>query len=74
MSWFVPQSSMFLRSQVATSDGSTHFRRFQINLRPHWVVGLLLILSHGLSYVSIMLLYLILSILVVYISTPDLHP
>ena len=46
----------------------------RIDLRPHWVVGLLLILSHGLLYVSIILLYLILSVLLVYISTPDLHP
>ena len=29
-----------------------HFQTFQISLRPTWVIGLLLILFHGLSYVS----------------------
>ena len=74
MSWFAPRSSMSLQTLASASDGSTHFRHFQINLRPHWVIGLLLILSHRLSYVSIILLYSILSILLVYILTPDLHP
>ena len=74
VSWFVPRSSIPLQGLAPTSDGRTHFRRFQIDLRPHWVVGLLLTLSHGLSYVSISLLYLILSILLDYISTSDLHP
>ena len=44
------------------------------DLQPHRVVGLLLILSHGLSYASIMLLYLVLSILLDYILTSDLCP
>ena len=65
---------MSLRSLAFTSDGLTHFRHSWIDLRPNWVIGLLLILSYGLSYVSIILLYLILSILLVYISTPDLRP
>ena len=38
---------------TSTSDGLTHFRHFWIGLQPNWVVGLLLILSHRLSYVSI---------------------
>ena len=74
VSWFVPQSSMSLRSQASASDNLTHFRCFQNDLRPNWVIGLLLILSHGLSYVSIILLYLILSNLLVYILIPDLDP
>ena len=74
LSWFIPRSSMSLRTLTPTSDSPTHFRHFWIDLRPHWVVGLLLILSHGLSYVSIILLYLILSILLDYISTSDLRP
>ena len=74
LSWFVPQSSILLRTLAPTSDGSTHFRCFWIDLRPHWVIGLLLILSHGLLYVSIILLYLIFLILLDYISTSDLHP
>ena len=67
LSWFAPWSSMSLRTLASTSDGSTHFQHFQIDLWPHWVVSLLLILSHRLSYVSIILLYLILSILLLYI-------
>ena len=74
LSWFVPRSSISLRTLAPASNGSTHFQRFQIDLQPHWVVGLLLILSHGLLYVSIILLYLIFSILLDYISTSDLHP
>ena len=74
MSWFVPRSSISLRTLAPASDGSTHFRHFQIDLQPHWVIGLLLILSHGLLYVSIILLYLIFSILLDYISTSDLRP
>ena len=69
-----PRSSMSLWSLASTSDGSTHLQCFQISLRPNWVIGLLLILSHRLLYVSIFLLYLILSILLVYISIPDLRP
>ena len=74
MSWFIPWSSMSLRTLAPTSNSLTHFQRFRIDLRPHWVVGLLLILSHGLSYVSIILLYLILSILLDYTLTSDLRP
>ena len=74
LSWFVPQPSMSLRSLASASDGSTHLQHSRIDLQPNWVVSLLLILSYGLSYVSIILLYLILSILLVYISTPDLCP
>ena len=74
VSWFIPWSSMSLRTLAPTSDGPTHFRRFRIDLRPHWVIGLLLILSHRLSYVSIILLYLILSILLDYTSISDLRP
>jgi len=44
------------------------------HLRPTWVVGLLLILSHRLPYVPILFLYLILSIPPVYISVSDLRP
>ena len=65
---------MSLWSLTSTSDGSTHFRRSQIDLRPNWVIGLLLILSYGLSYASIILLYLILLILLVYISTQTFIP
>ena len=32
LSWFVPRSSIPLRGLAPTSDGWTHFRRFQINL------------------------------------------
>ena len=74
LSWFVPRSSVPLQGLAPASDGRTHFQRFQIDLRPHWVIGLLLTLSHGLSYVSISILYLILSILLDYISTSDLRP
>ena len=74
VSWFVPQSSISLQTLAPASNGSTHFRRFWIDLRPHWVVSLLLILSHGLLYVSVILLYLIFSILLDYILTSDLHP
>ena len=74
VSWFVPRSSMSLRSQASTSDAPAHLRRVRINLQPNWVIGLLLIISYGLSYVPIILLYLILSILHVYISIPDLCP
>ena len=65
---------MSLRSLASTSDALTHLRRVWINLQPNWVVSLLLILSYGLSYVPIILLYLILLILLVYISIPDLCP
>ena len=74
VSWFVPWFSMTFQNQASTSNGSTHFRRFWIGLRPNWVGGLLLILSHGLSYVSVIFLYLIPSILLVYILIPDLCP
>ena len=50
------------------------FLTLRIDLRPHQVVSLLLILSHGLSYASIILLYLVLSILLDYTSTSDLRP
>ena len=73
LSWFVPRSSIPLRGLAPASNGRTHFQRFQIDLRPHWVVGLLT-LSHRLLYVAISLLYLILSILLDYISTSDLRP
>ena len=65
---------MSLQSLASTSDGLTHLQRFQISLQSNWVISLLLILSHGLLYVSIILLYLILSILLVYITIPNLHP
>ena len=74
MSWFVSQSSMSLQSLASTSDASAHLRHIRINLRPNWVVDLLLILFYRLLYVPIILLYLILSILCVYISIPDLRP
>ena len=67
MSWFIPRSSMSLQRPDP-------FPMLRIDLRPHWVVGLLLILSHGLLYASIILLYLVLSILLDYTSTSDLHP
>ena len=73
MSWFVPWFPMSFQS-LASTNGSTTFQRFQIGLRPNRVIGLLLILSHRLSYVSVIFLYLILSILLVYISIPDLRP
>ena len=65
---------MSLQSLVSTSDTLAHLRHVRINLQPNWVIGLLLILSYGLSYVPIILLYLILSILLVYILIPDLRP
>ena len=74
MSWFAPLFPMSFHSLTSTSNGSTHFQRFQIGLRPNWVIGLLLILSHALSYVSVIFLYLILLILLVYISIPNLRP
>ena len=74
MSWFIPQSSMSFQSLISTSDASTHLRCVRINLRPNWVIGLLLIFSYRLSYVPIILLYFILSILHVHISIPNLHP
>ena len=50
------------------------FPTLQIDLQPHRVVGLLLILSHGLSYASIILLYLVLSMLLDYTLTSNLCP
>ena len=50
------------------------FPTLRIDLRPHQVIGLLLILSHRLSYASIILLYLVLSILLDYTSTSNLRP
>ena len=41
---------------------------------PPDLTGLCLILSHGLLYASIILLYLVLSILLDYTSTSDLRP
>ena len=67
LSWFTPRSSMSLRRPDP-------FPTFRIDLRPHWVVGLLPILSHRLSYASIILLYLVLSILLDNTSTSDLCP
>ena len=74
LSWFIPWSSMSLRSLTSTSDTLAHLRRVWINLWPNWVIGLLLILSYGLLYGPIILLYLILLILLVYIFIPVLRP
>ena len=65
---------MSLQSHASTSDASAHLQCIRINLRPNWVVNLLLILSYRLLYIPIILLYLILLILRVYISIPDLRP
>ena len=62
------------QSLASTSDDLTYLRHFWINLRPNWVISLLLICSRGLSYLSIILLYSILTILLVYILIPDLCP
>ena len=56
-----------------SSDRTTHIVR-SIRLDPPDLTGLSLILSHGLSYASIILLYLVLSILLDYTSTSNLHP
>ena len=73
VSGFVP---IFVRPSLSLSDQTTHIVR---SVRPDPpdppdLTSLCLILSHGLSYASIILLYLVLSILLDYPSTSDLRP
>ena len=67
-------SHMFSFHNTMSLRWPNPFPTLQIDLRPHQVIGLLLILSHRLSYASIILLYLVLSILLDYTSTSNLHP
>ena len=60
-------------SSPSSSDRTTHIVQ-SVRPDPLDLTGLCLILSHGLSYASIILLYLVLSILLDYTSTSDLRP
>ena len=70
MSGFVP---IFVQPSPPLSDRTTHLI-WSGQPDPPDLTGLCLILSHGLSYASIILLYLVLSILLDYTLTSDLHP
>ena len=70
VSWFVP---IFVWPSPPSSDRTTHIIRSG-RPDPPDLTGLCLIHSHGLSYASIILLYLVLSILLDYTSTSDLCP
>ena len=70
MSGFVP---IFIRPSPPLSDRTTHIVQ-SVRPDPLDSTSLCLILSHGLSYASIILLYLVLSILLDYTSTSDLRP
>ena len=70
LSGFVP---IFVRTSPPSSNRTTHIIRSG-RPDPPDLTGLCLILSHRLSYASIILLYLVLSILLDYTSTSDLRP
>ena len=70
MSGFMP---IFIRLSPPSSDQTTHII-WSSQPDPPDLTGLCLILSHGLSYASIILLYLVLSILLDYTLTSDLRP
>ena len=70
VSGFVP---IFVRPSPPSSDRTTHIIQSSRPSPPD-LTGLCLILSHGLSYASIILLSLVLSILLDYTLTSDLRP